>query len=51
MSVDKAEYDGKVASRKIGLDLGRLDAQQTVERTLYVKNLQTGDRMLVARVG
>ena len=51
MSLDEPKFDGKVISRKSGIEVGSLDPDQSVGKTLFVKCLQPGDRVVFARVG
>lgn len=48
--VDKAEFENKVISRRIGLNLADLAQQQTLTKTIYVKNLQTGSRIIMVKI-
>ncbi|XP_064653075.1 trafficking protein particle complex subunit 11-like isoform X2 [Lineus longissimus] len=48
--VDQAEYDGKVVSKRMGINLGSLQPGEQISRNLFVKCLQVGDRLISAKV-
>ena len=50
VSLDTAAYDGKPVSRLTDATLGNMEPGQQLSKTVYIKNLQIGDRMVFVKV-
>ncbi|XP_046561774.1 LOW QUALITY PROTEIN: trafficking protein particle complex subunit 11-like [Haliotis rubra] len=50
ISFDQPEFDGRVMSEKMDIDLGTMEPGQQILRTFYLKSLQSGNRTVFTKV-